>query len=113
MMPLGPPRYNEINGIDYNFIDETEFMLRLIQGLYVTYNSIHQRKYGVLQSEIDPNKISVGHSSRADIHTLRQNQGLSIKCIGLIPPSYQDWLSRVNDRVESGLITPDGLSNRK
>ncbi len=47
------PRENEINGVDYYFITEKEFMKKIEDGEFIEWANVYGNYYGTLKSEID------------------------------------------------------------
>ena len=44
-----PPRNDEVDGIDYNFMEEAEFKIKLERGSFLEYEIIHGNYYGTLK----------------------------------------------------------------
>ena len=47
-----PPRNDEVDGIDYNFMDEAEFKIKLERGSFLEYEIIHGNFYGTQKSSV-------------------------------------------------------------
>lgn len=96
-----PPRRYEIEGKDYNFIDETDFKRRIERNEFVEWSEVHGNYYGTeraaIQSELDK-----GHHVLLDIDV---NGGEVIQrlfpesiLIFLEPPSVEELRSRLYKR---------------
>ncbi len=101
------PRPNEVNDENYHFITDEEFEKRKQDSRYITHNFLHGRGYGVLYSELVSPQMPIGHFGETDINQLLEKRDLDIRCIGLIPPSYEEWQERIKQRLLAGLITAD------
>lgn len=55
-----PPRFNERNGIDYNFLTYTEFFKKMICKKYLEYSSFNRWRYGTDYNAINCNNINIG-----------------------------------------------------
>lgn len=55
-----PPRLNEVNGIDYNFITDTEFYNKIYSKQYIEYSCFNSWLYGVDYHAIKENFINIG-----------------------------------------------------
>ena len=46
------PRAGEVDGVDYHFLDEAEFVRKLEQGEFLEHAQVFQHRYGTLRSEV-------------------------------------------------------------
>ncbi|MGB9793853.1 guanylate kinase [Caldisericum exile] len=100
------PRENEINGIDYYFVDEETFKKMIYEGKLAEYSIVHGNLYGIPQMYID-----LGLSNKKDVIFQIDVQGAKkIKnkyeealLIFLMPPSIEVLLERLNKRGTENL----------
>ena len=102
------PRYNdgvlERDGVDYHFITHDQALELLAAGEYVEVSSVHGRLYGVTASEVqrahDTGKIALAD---VDVQGVAKYRKVSdnVTVIFLVPPSYQEWRRRVQQRYPS------------
>lgn len=53
------PRAGETNGVDYHFFSDEEFVAKMEAGAFYEHALVHQKRYGVLKSEVQP-KLKAG-----------------------------------------------------
>jgi guanylate kinase len=95
------PRENEVDGVDYFFLDEETFKKMIEEGKLAEYSIVHGNLYGTPQKYID-----LGLSSKKDVIFQIDVQGAKkIKnkydealLIFLMPPSIEVLLERLNKR---------------
>lgn len=102
------PRYNngvlERDGVEYYFVTEAEALRMLAAGEYLEVSPVHGRIYGMTVSEIQ----KAGHDGKiaiadVDVQGVNKIKHLSdnVTAIFLVPPSYQEWQSRIRHRYKS------------
>lgn len=47
-----PPRDGEIDGVDYHFIDESTFQVRISEGAFLEHAMVHGKHYGTLSEAV-------------------------------------------------------------
>jgi len=47
-----PPRPNEVHGVDYFFVSDTEFQKRINSGAFIEWAWVHGKRYGTLKQSI-------------------------------------------------------------
>ena len=113
------PRDGEIDGLDYHFISDEEHEIIKKNNRYLTFTEEKGRHYGVRKSEITiawkQNKIPVGHFGLKDHLNLWQQSdagNFDCKSIFLSVPSHEIWVSRMENRVNTGFITEQEMQLR-
>ena len=106
-----PPRSNEVDGKDYNFIDEKEFKDRIEKDLYAEFANVFGNYYGSLKKNVK-NIFDSGKDVLFDIDwqgaaQLRQSEFKNILSIFLIPPTKASIYERLKSRAE---LSGDDLS---
>ena len=106
-----PPRSNEVEGKDYNFIDEKEFKDRIEKDLYAEFANVFGNYYGSLKKNVK-NILDSGKDVLFDIDwqgaaQLRQSEFKNILSIFLIPPTKASIYERLKSRAE---LSGDDLS---
>ena len=106
-----PPRSNEVEGKDYNFIDEKEFKDRIEKDLYAEFANVFGNYYGSLKKNVK-NILDSGNDVLFDIDwqgaaQLRQSEFKNILSIFLIPPTKASIYERLKSRAE---LSGDDLS---
>ena len=102
-----PPRDNEINGIDYNFINEREFKNRIKNKSYIEYANVFGNYYGSQFKNII-NQFKNGYDVLFDIDwqgakQLKNSSFTNIVSTFIIPPSKDAIYHRLKSRaVTSG-----------
>ena len=94
-------RGREVEGIDYFFLDEQEFLDRRDRGEFVEWALVHGNLYGTPSSFLDL-KISTGQSVLLDIDVqgamqIRQSRPDAV-LVFLLPPSLEELESRLKGR---------------
>ena len=100
-----PPRSDEIGGVDYHFLDETEFEEQIQCGGFLEWVKYGEHYYGTLKSATE----SIIESGKdlileIDVHGAKKIKELGIPCtsIFLLPPSLESLEKRLrNRRTES------------
>ena len=102
-----PPRDNEIDGVDYNFINEEEFKNNITNKSYIEYANVFGNFYGSRYQNID-NHFNKGRDILFDIDwqgakQLKNSSFKNIVSTFIIPPSKDVIYQRLKSRaVTSG-----------
>lgn len=97
------PRHNEVNGVDYYFIDDAEYNRLRDEGAFYEYvDSQYGSRYGTLRSEVD-SFINVGQDVIFDLdwmgaRQMREKAGDKVVTIYLLPPSVKEVRERLEGR---------------
>ena len=99
-----PPRDNEKNGLDYNFIDEIEFEKKINNNLYIEYAYVFENYYGSPRKNISDH-FDNGRDILFDIDwqgaaKLRSSSFSNILSIFIIPPSKKTIYERLKMRAK-------------
>ena len=98
------PRSNEVNGIDYFFIDHSKFKKLLNEDKFYEYAKIFENYYGTLKENVD--KIRVNHDIIFDIDwqgtkQLSKFNNLNLVKIFLIAENKDDLKKRLINRNQN------------
>jgi len=102
-----PPRYNEVNGVDYFFISDAEYDRLRDEGAFYEYvDSQYGNRYGTLRSEVD-SFINVGQDVMFDLdwmgaRQMKEKAGDNVVTIYLLPPSIREVRERLEGRGTDG-----------
>ncbi len=102
-----PPRDNETNGTDYNFIEKNEFERRIKNNEYIEYANVFGNYYGSLHKDIQ-NSLDKGFDVLFDIDwqgslQLKASNQPNLLTIFITPPSKEIIYERLKLRAkESG-----------
>lgn len=102
------PRAGEVNGREYHFLEQEEFLARQKAGEFLEWACVHENYYGTLRSEMEP-WVLAGKNVILDIdvqgarlvrQTLAGNQELSaaLRLVFLAPPSLAELERRLRGR---------------
>lgn len=100
------PRTNEVDGIDYHFIDKTNFENLIKENKFYEYAKIFNNYYGTLKKNVDEN------ISKSDIlfdidwqgtKQLSKHKNLNLLKIYLITDNKTDLKNRLTKRNENSL----------
>ena len=99
-----PPRDNEVNGTDYNFIEKNEFEKRIKNNEYIEYANVFGNYYGSLRKNVQ-NLLDNGFDVLFDIDwqgliQLQDSKQLNLLTIFIIPPSKDIVYERLKLRAE-------------
>lgn len=101
-----PPRYGEINGMDYYFLTVDEFKQKVAQNEFVEYEEVYENQYyGTLRSEIE-RLWAEGKHVLFDIdvkgaRAIKEAYGQQALSIFVKPPSFEILKQRlINRRTE-------------
>ena len=96
-----PPRSDEVNGVDYYFLDETEFEDLIQRGGFLEWVKYGGHYYGTLKSTIE-STIESGKDLilEIDVHGAKKIKDLGIRytSIFLLPPSLESLEKRLRNR---------------
>ena len=94
-------RKNEVNGVDYFFVDDKEFERRIKNNEFIEWERFYDYYYGTLKSFVDDN-ISAGRSVLFEVDV---KGALSLKkiypdshLIYIDPPSFDELVKRLKNR---------------
>ena len=101
-----PPRPGEVDGKDYFFLDEADFLARVDRGELFEYDCVHNRWYGTLKSYVFENlRLGVDVFMDIDVQGAAQVRGceddLVSQCltdIFVMPPSLNELRNRLSGR---------------
>ncbi|MFL2900626.1 MAG: guanylate kinase [Candidatus Pelagibacterales bacterium] len=99
-----PPRDNETNGTDYNFIDKNEFENRIKRNEYIEYANVFGNYYGSLHKDVQ-NSLDNGFDVLFDIDwqgslQLKDSNQPNLLTIFITPPSKEVIYERLKLRAE-------------
>ncbi len=97
-----PPRTYELAGEHYYFVSDSEFDDLITRNEFVEWAKVHEHRYGTLKEEIKKT-IESGKDIILEIdvqgaHSIRQSDLARTFTIFISPPSFQDLISRLNQR---------------
>ena len=95
------PRANEIDGVDYFFVDDATFNQRLAQGDFLEYAEVHGAKYATSQSQVEQ-ALSHGFDVILELDWQGAQQVRRVMpfatSIFVLPPSIDALEQRLNTR---------------
>jgi len=99
-----PPRNNEINGHDYNFISEDEFKRKIINDEYLEFAKVFGNYYGSLRENVNC-MLDAGNDVLFDIDwqgakQLRKSSYSNMLTFFIIPPSKDVIYERLKQRAK-------------
>ena len=96
-----PPRMGEVDGVDYHFLDEDDFVRRAEEGAFAEWARVHGRYYGTLRSTID-DAAARGQHVVLDIDVQGAGQIRTAIpdaiLIFVVPPSVETMMDRLQGR---------------
>lgn len=102
------PRINngiaEVNGVDYNFINQTVAETMIANHEFVEVKFVHGTIYGTSVDQIrtirDENHVAIND---IDVQGVAEYKALSQEVIAMfiVPPDYGTWLMRLSSRYDS------------
>lgn len=100
------PRANdgimEVDGVDYHFLTMDQAVQKVKNREYVEVAVVHERINGLLASELqrayDANKTPIIDVDVQGVDALERLSQSSAISIFLLPPSYEEWVSRMKRR---------------
>ena len=97
-----PIRHNEIDGVDYIFMGESEFKLSLDQNEFLESANVYERWYGVPKSQVsEPLKNGLDGILKVDIQGAATIKSLIPQAISIfmIPGTLNDLENRLRTRM--------------
>ena len=97
-----PIRHNEIDGVDYIFMEESEFKLSLDQNEFLASANVYERWYGVPKSQVsEPLKNGLDVILKVDIQGAATIKSLIPQAISIfmIPGTLNDLENRLRTRM--------------
>ena len=99
-----PPRDNETNGTDYNFIEKNEFERRIKNNEYIEYANVFGNYYGSLHKDVQKS-LDNGFDVLFDIDwqgsiQLKASSQPNLLTIFITPPSKEIVYERLKSRAE-------------
>jgi guanylate kinase len=95
------PRAGEVEGKDYYFLNRSEFIRRMEQGLFAESAEVHGNLYGTLKSEVE-RVLTSGRHVMMDVDiqgaALLRRAFPSVVTIFILPPSGEVMLDRLRRR---------------
>jgi len=101
------PRYNEgtleQDGVDYHFISEEKARAMLEAGEFVEAKFVHGTVYGTSVAEVKHAGEKGIAITDVDVQGVEEYKKVSgdVIAIFVVPPNYETWLSRLEQRYES------------
>ncbi len=96
-----PPRSDEINGVEYHFLDQTEFEDLIDRDGFLEWVKYGRHYYGTLKSTVE-STIEKGKDLilEIDVHGAMKVKDIGIRCtsIFLLPPSLESLEKRLRNR---------------
>lgn len=98
------PRQNEgvleKDGVDYHFIDETAAEQMVDNGEFVEAKYVHGTVYGTSVAEVVRASKAGTAITDIDVQGVAEYKAVSDKVVAIfvIPPSYEEWISRLKRR---------------
>ena len=96
-----PPRSDETNGVDYHFLDHTEFEDLIQSDGFLEWVKYGEHYYGTLKSTIE-STVESGNDLilEIDVHGAKKirNLGIRYTSIFLLPPSLESLEKRLRNR---------------
>ena len=96
-----PPRSDETNGVDYHFLDQTEFEDLIQSDGFLEWVKYGEHYYGTLKSTIE-STVESGKDLilEIDVHGAKKirNLGIRYTSIFLLPPSLESLEKRLRNR---------------
>ncbi|MHC4836834.1 MAG: guanylate kinase [Planctomycetota bacterium] len=106
------PREGEVDGRDYHFLSEAEFLARVASGAFLEHAEVHGKRYGTLRSEVEA-ALAAGQDLVLEIDIQGAAQlrdcGLPMVSLFVLPPSLAVLEQRLRDR---GTETEEQMARR-
>lgn len=102
------PRPGEVNGVDYHFVDEAEFLRMLGEAQFLESAEVHGARYGTAQAAVDaPLKAGFDVILEIDWQGAEQVRRLYPQAISIfvLPPSMETLEHRLNNRGQDSAET--------
>jgi guanylate kinase len=100
-----PPRGNEIDGVDYFFLSQSDFTTMVETGNFLEWAEVHGQKYGTLREQLETvSRLDKFLIMDIDVQGAAQvkNQIEDIIMIFVIPPSAKVLIERLRGRGTEG-----------
>lgn len=99
-----PKRPGETQGVDYNFVDLTEFNLMINRGEFLEYAQVFDNYYGTPRAAVEE-CLAGGRDVLFDIdwqgtQQLAQNAAGDVATVFILPPSTDELERRLNARAQ-------------
>ena len=111
-----PPRDNEIDGKDYNFISEAEFKLKIKVKSYIEHANVFGNYYGSLHETVrniyDEKKDVLFDIDWQGAKQLKNSKYLNIISIFIIPPSRDAIYERLKLRAKTSGDDEKSINHR-
>ena len=95
------PRSGEVSGVDYHFVSESEFVLKIEQDFFVEYSTVYGAYYGVpkeIFSYIDEGGCSIAIVDKAGAASIKSYRKDAV-LIWVKPPSKEALAQRLASRA--------------
>lgn len=102
------PRPSEVDGTDYHFVNDSEFLQMLGEAQFLESAEVHGARYGTSQAAVDePLKVGFDVILEIDWQGAAQVRRLYPKAIGIfvLPPSVETLAHRLNTRGQDNSET--------
>ena len=107
-----PPRNGEVDGRDYHFLSEDEFVRRVGEGAFLEHVSYAGNRYGTLRSEVE-RRLQAGESVMLEIEVVGageiKHQMPDAVLVFVAPPTFADLEHRLKQRNTD---RPDEIERR-
>ncbi|MBC75586.1 MAG: guanylate kinase [Halobacteriovoraceae bacterium] len=113
-----PIRRGEVNGVDYHFLGEEEFLERKDNNEFIEWAKVHSNYYGTLKKFVDQG-LEEGKNLLFDLDVqgcdqMKKIYGDEANVIFIEPPSYEELCRRLKLRgTDSEEVIQERLSNAK
>tara|TARA_Y100001935_G_scaffold251350_1_gene253100 strand:- start:981 stop:1595 length:615 start_codon:yes stop_codon:yes gene_type:complete len=100
------PRDNEVNGVDYFFVKQSEFQTLIKKNAFLEYANVFENMYGSTKDQVF-NNLEKGHNVLFDIdwqgaqQIKKQTLDFKLVTFFILPPSREILLQRLVARGES------------
>ncbi len=94
------PRANEVDGVDYHFVSETEFAKLIVEGKLVEESIVHGNHYGTPKEQLEEGLLEKDVVFQIDVQGAKKIKSKydSALLIFLMPPDVPTLLSRLKGR---------------
>ena len=113
-----PKRVGEVEGEDYFYLTEEDFVSRIERNEFVEWAKVHSKYYGTLKSFVDEG-LKAGKTMLFDLDvqgsdSFREVYGERAQIIFISPPSYEELERRLRARATDSLeVIEERLQNAK
>ncbi len=100
------PRDNEVNGVDYFFVKQSEFQILIKKNAFLEYANVFENMYGSTKDQVF-NNLEKGHNVLFDIdwqgaqQIKKQTLDFKLVTFFILPPSREILLQRLVARGET------------